>query len=323
MQALDSTPIYIVPEGAGSHYFSLAKSFGATQPWKCHVSFRKVHALPAYMLTSTQCIMLHEEHVSAVCRKRNKEANSLVYRSSRVRASSQYTEHSSSTDTYSCTDGDHENSRSERTRERATYNSSVQSSCAYPLPALTFSSQCWKCFVAARHFADCSHSSLRAGRICTLPLSALSPSDTQGKHSHPQAPPLPLQLAPRRETPPPEAAPLPSPQARPRARRGGTTTKTTRDSLGEHSAERTAVDVEETGSEREDSRLLTGALTPNRPMPCPRGLQRISAHTSAACAHKCGRRQMSTLRYPLLAIAVVRQCREQVIKPTSILDQGQ
>ena len=76
-----------------------------------------------------------------------------------------------------------------------TYNSSTQSSPLKPSPALTFSSQCAKCFANGAHLAVSWHSSCRAGRIYARreQVTTRRVQHRTKRNTHLRAPPLPPQ----------------------------------------------------------------------------------------------------------------------------------
>ena len=112
-----------------------------------------------------------------------------------------------------------------------TYNSSTQSSPLKPSPALTFSSQCAKCFANGAHLAVSWHSSCRAGRIYARreQVTTRRVQHRTKRNTHLRAPPLPPQPAGAPRQAPPWRIP-PSPRGRRRERSGRMKRTTRRDS---------------------------------------------------------------------------------------------
>ena len=114
--------------------------------------------------TSTQCIILHrsQDH-QWDAKEKGRGRTGLQERSGNI--CTRLADSSHTAVRYAQLHTESQQFRTKCNTECRTHNSSTQSSPLKPWPALTFSSQCRKCSVAALHLADSSHSSRSAGRI--------------------------------------------------------------------------------------------------------------------------------------------------------------
>ena len=139
----------------------LAKSFGATQPYS------KVKSTPLAGViekhTLTQCMRLYEDRLEDA----KVELDGMTLTGLHEGMShGQRSVGKLRKQRHHYSQLGKEVSTQEQGRARmGTYNSSTQSSPLKPSPALTFSSQCAKCFAAGAHLALSVHSSVSAGRI--------------------------------------------------------------------------------------------------------------------------------------------------------------